>query len=79
MARRQHERAKLLLVERIVPLQLQASAAHKAIARSDLNMLVGLGGQERTEDEYRTLLNATGFQVKAVLRAGPTFSIIEAI
>jgi tRNA A58 N-methylase Trm61 len=76
--RAMHERAKLLLVERIVPLRLQASAAHKAIARSDLNMLVGLGGQERTEDEYRTLLGATGFRVKAVVRAGPTFSIIEA-
>jgi hypothetical protein len=76
--RAMHERAKLVLVERIVPLRLQASAAHKAIARSDLNMLVGLGGQERTEDEYRSLLSVTGFEVKAVLRAGPTFSVIEA-
>ena len=76
--RAMHARARLLLVERIVPLRLQASAADKAIARSDLNMLVGLGGQERTEDQYRELLSATGFRVKAVLGAGPTFSIIEA-
>ena len=77
--RAMHEHARLLLVERIVPLQLAASAAHRAIARGDLNMLVGLGGQERREDEYRALLSATGLQVKAVLPAGPTFSIIEAI
>jgi hypothetical protein len=76
--RAMHERAKLLLVERIVPMRLEASPPHKAIARSDLNMLVGLGGQERTEDEYRILLTATGFRVKPVLRAGPVFSIIEA-
>lgn len=77
--RAMHERAKLLLVERIVPTRLEASAAHRAIARSDLNMLVGLGSQERTEDEFRNLLTATRFQVNAVLSAGPTFSIIEAI
>jgi SAM-dependent methyltransferase len=74
-----HPRAKLLLVERIVPLHLQASAAHRAIARADLNMLVGLGGQERTEDEYRSLLSATGFQLRGVLPAGPVFSILEAV
>ena len=74
-----HAHAKLLLVERIVPLHLEASATHKAIARADLNMLVGLGGRERTEEEYRNLLGMSGFQVRAVLPAGPTFSIVEAV
>jgi hypothetical protein len=71
-------RARLLLVERIVPQRLGASAAHRAIARGDLNMLVGLGGRERTEDEYRVLLDAAGLQIKAVLPAGRTFGVIEA-
>ncbi len=74
-----HERAKVLLVERIVPQQLEASNAHQAIARGDLNMLIGMGGQERTEDEYRNLLSATELRVKGVLPAGPTFSVIEAV
>ncbi len=77
-ARSMHGRARLMLVERIVPPHMAVSAAHKSIARSDLNLLIGVGGQERTEDEYRTLLRETGFQVNAVLAAGPTFSVIEA-
>jgi len=72
------ERAKLLLVERIVPERLEVSPAHRSIARGDLNMLVGLGGRERTEQEFRALLNQTGFEVTAVRAAGPTFGIVEA-
>ena len=71
--------AKLLLVERIVPRQLGASTAHRSIARGDLNMLVGLGGRERTEDEYRGLLDAAGLDVKAIIPAGRTFGVIEAV
>ena len=74
-----HAHARLLLVERIIPLHPGTSAAHKALARADLNMLVGLGGRERTEDEFRKLLGVSGFEVNAVLPAGPTFSIIEAV
>jgi orsellinic acid C2-O-methyltransferase len=71
--------AKLLLVERIVPRRLDASAAHRSIARGDLNMLVGLGGRERTEDEYRSLLGAAGLNVNAIVPAGRTFGVIEAV
>ena len=74
-----HSRARLLLIERLVPPHVGASAAHRAVARADLNMLVGLGGKERTESEYRTLLRDAGFRVNAILGAGPTFSIIEAV
>ena len=74
-----HADAKLLLIERIFPLHLEASATHRAIARADLNMMVGLGGLERSEDEYRRLLEASGFQLQAVIPAGPTFSILEAV
>ncbi len=74
-----HSRARLLLVERIVPPHLDASSAHRAVARADLNMLVGPGGRERTENEYRALLRHAGFRVTALHPAGPTFSIIEAV
>jgi SAM-dependent methyltransferase len=70
--------AKMLLVERIVPRRLGASAAHRSIARGDLNMLVGLGGKERTEDEYRGLLDAAGLNVRDIVPAGRTFGVIEA-
>ena len=74
-----HADARLLLVERIVPLHFQPCAAHRAIARADLNMLVGLGGRERTEDEYRRLLELSGLLLRSVVPAGPTFSILEAV
>jgi orsellinic acid C2-O-methyltransferase len=74
-----HSRARLLLIERLVPPHLGASAAHRAVARADLNMLVGLGGRERTESEYRALLADAGFRVNSIHAAGPTFSIIEAV
>jgi hypothetical protein len=48
---------------------------------SDLNMLVCTGGKERTEDEFRTVLTAAGFDVRSITPAhGPTnFSVIEAV
>ena len=36
----------------------------------DLQMLVMLGGRERTEAEYRTLFAAAGLEVRTVVRFG---------
>jgi SAM-dependent methyltransferase len=69
--------AKLLLVERIFPARLDVSPAHQAVARSDLNMLVGPGGCERTEAEFRNLLGAAGFTPVEVFATATEFSIIE--
>ena len=71
--------ARLLLIERIMPERMQSSAVDQAIARSDLNMLVGPGGRERTESEFRTLLSAAGFQLTRIVPAGLISTIIEAI
>lgn len=71
--------ARLLLVERIVPPRLEVSAAHRAIARGDLNMLVSWGSRERTEAEYRNLLGAAGLEVRTIVAAGPTFGVIDAV
>src|SRR5882762_2247748 len=69
--------AKLLLVERIFPARVGVSSAHQAVARSDLNMLVGPGGHERTEVEFRNLLGAAGFTPAEVFASATEFSIIE--
>src|SRR5882762_2815019 len=71
--------AKLLLVERIFPARLDVSPAHQAVARSDLNMLVGPGGCERTEAEFRNLLGAAGFTPVEVFATTTEFSIIESV
>lgn len=67
----------LLLVERLMPAQPGNSGEHKSHAMSDLNMLRGPGGMERTEAQYRDLLGQAGFRAASVVPAG-RFSVIEA-
>jgi orsellinic acid C2-O-methyltransferase len=70
---------KLLLVERMVPDQLEASSAHQMIVRSDLNMLVNLAAQERSETQFQRLLSAAGFRITRIIPVGFAYSIIEAV
>jgi ubiquinone/menaquinone biosynthesis C-methylase UbiE len=70
---------RLLLVERIMPERLEASPAHQSLVRSDLNMMIALAAQERSEAEFRRLLSAAGFYVTQIVPVGFTFSIIEAV
>ena len=46
---------------------------------SDLNMLVGPGGQERTEAEYRALYTAAGFELTQVIPTQSRMSIIVGV
>jgi DNA-binding HxlR family transcriptional regulator len=68
---------KLLLVERLMPEHPTATGEDKAHAMSDLNMLRGPGGCERTEGQYRELLEQSGFALASVHPAG-RFNVIEA-
>ncbi len=67
------ENGRLLLVEAVVP---HGSEPHfsKFI---DLNMLVMTGGRERTGDEYRTLLEASGFKLTRIIPTDSPMSVIE--
>jgi hypothetical protein len=69
---------KLLLVERIVPQRAEPTpdAANKFL--SDLNMLLLSSGCERTEDEYRALLAAAGFEIRRIVQTTTPHCIIEA-
>jgi O-methyltransferase domain/Dimerisation domain len=69
------DRGKLLLVESIIPPDNVPSPA-KFI---DLIMLMMTGGQERTEAEYRSLLQLSGFELTRVIPTPSMFSIIEAV
>lgn len=65
---------KLLLIEMVVPGDNRPDFAQAM----DLNMLAILGGRERTEEEYRTLLQASGFRLERVIATHSPFSVIEA-
>jgi hypothetical protein len=69
--------AKLLVFERIGPQHFRDSPQDQSIARSDLNMLVGTGGRERTETQYRELLSAAKLRVTQLLALGGSFGVIE--
>ncbi|MFG2831408.1 methyltransferase [Streptomyces sp. NPDC048434] len=70
---------RLLLVEPVLPPVVDPAAAG-VVYLSDLNMLVNVGGRERTRDDFELLCRAAGFAVRTVTRLPKPnrFSVIEA-
>jgi hypothetical protein len=68
----------LLVIEVLAPERLQGSPLEGLIIGSDLNMMLMTGGKERTEREYRLLLESAGLRVTRVLGTATSASIIEA-
>jgi hypothetical protein len=66
---------KLLIVEMVIP---EGNAPHPG-KMLDMMMLVGPGGQERTEPEYRALLGQAGFRLTTVVPTASAVSVVEAI
>ena len=54
---------RVIVLERVVPERLSRSSADADVARSDLNMLVGCGGRERTLREFEALLQGAGLRL----------------
>src|SRR5262249_49952585 len=69
--------AVLLVLEWIVPDRV--GPADGGIVGTDLNMLVMVGGQERTESEYRELIASAGLRVTRVIPTPAAMSLIEAV
>jgi len=74
----QNGAARLLVIERLRPERFAATRRDQAIARSDLNMLVSLGGRERTVQEYAAMLAAAGLCSAHLSDLPNEFSVIEA-
>lgn len=70
--------SRLLVIEPIVPDRPGSSPYDMMIAGTDLNMLVMTGGKERTEAEFRALLDAAGLSVTRIVATPATMSVIEA-
>jgi len=67
--------ARLLLVEAIIPPP-NVPALSKFL---DLNMMVMLGGRERTETEYASLLEGAGFRLTGITPTHTEIKVIEAM
>jgi len=66
--------SRLVLVEMLVSDSPMATP----INLMDLNMLVLLGGRERTADEFAKLLGGAGWKIERVVPTLGLFAIIEA-
>jgi SAM-dependent methyltransferase len=69
---------RVILFERVVPERLGSSPHDRDCARSDLNMLVGCGGCERTEARFRSLLQSAGLELAAPRPLVAGFHALEA-
>lgn len=68
-----NENGKVLIVEMVVPTGNVPSPS-KAL---DLLMLVMEGGKERTEEEYKRLLEPSAFRLTRVIPTKSPYSVIE--
>jgi hypothetical protein len=66
---------KLLLLESVLP---ERSSSDIGLL-IDLEMLVAVGGNERTHAEWANLLGRAGFRLNRVVRTAIPVSIIEAV
>jgi hypothetical protein len=66
---------KLLVVERVI----RAGNEPDAVKFSDLNMLVMLGGRERSADDFRGLFSAAGFDLTRIVPTDTDFNIVEGV
>lgn len=67
----------LLLIERVLPEQVEPK--HLEALMMDLNMMVNNGGLERTETEFRRLLERSGFRLDRVVPTDTVFCVLEAV
>jgi hypothetical protein len=70
--------SKLVIVEGVYPSKIDASLVGRGAAANDVNMLVSTGGRQRSEAEFRALLETAGFALTRILPTPARVSLIEA-
>ena len=65
-------------MERLRPDRLRPTRRDEAVARTDLNMLAGLGGRERSLAEFGALLRPAGFEIRQAIPCRHEFSVVLA-
>jgi hypothetical protein len=73
------DHGRLLIIERVLPDRVEGTL-RSMMYLSDLNMLVNVGGRERTRVDFEQLCQRTGFQLDTVtpLAVPDAFSVLEA-
>jgi O-methyltransferase domain/Dimerisation domain len=73
------QQGKLLLVEMTLPARVDQTHMSQIIAGSDVNMMVNVGGQERTAAQFSALLDAAGFRLTRIIPTQGLWSVIEGV
>ena len=71
--------SRLVVLERELAGRIEDPSEALPSVMSDLNMMVVLGGKERTPDEYRELLAGAGLRVTRLVPNESEFAAIEAV
>jgi hypothetical protein len=69
--------ATLLLVEGVYPPRVDQSPESLGAASNDVNMLVCTGGRQRSEPEFRALLDAAGFTLARIVPTRARVALVE--
>jgi hypothetical protein len=67
--------SKLLIIERLLPARPEPSPVYF----SDLNMLIRVGGRERSRKSFHTLLGSAAYAVERIIPISGFFNVIEAV
>jgi tRNA A58 N-methylase Trm61 len=70
---------RLLIVEGVYPPHIDQSWDSRGAAANDVNMLVATGGRQRSEAEFRSLYDATGFKLTRIVTTLARVSVIEGV
>jgi hypothetical protein len=69
--------ASLLLVERVLPEAMAGDPGERALARSDLNMLVGFSGRSERSPPSKRCLRRPGLAIRSCQPLALGYSLIE--
>jgi hypothetical protein len=70
---------KLLIVEGVYPPRIDQSLGSRGSASNDVNMLVGTGGRQRDEGEFRSLYAGAGFRLTRIIPTPARVAVIEGV
>jgi SAM-dependent methyltransferase len=71
--------AKLLIAEGVYPPRIDQSLESRGAAANDVNMLVVAGGRQRSEQEFRALYDAAGFELTKIVPTPARLALIEGV
>ncbi len=69
---------RLLIIEGVYPARIDQSLESRGAAANDVNMLVCTGGRQRSEAEFRDLLDSAGLRLLRIVPTLAPVAVIEA-